>query len=349
MSVYTRIERHDLEEFLHHYPLGTLVSFEGIRAGIENTNYFVTTTYASPGSSTCMAGRGMPDAGNTLPPTPQAQLVLTLFEQLKYDELPYFINLMAFFAERGIPSAHPLADHQQHYLRLLHGKPAALVQRLSGAGTEHPNPAQCRALGSALGRMHVVGQAYPLHRANARGLLWCQNTMDTLLPRLTAQDAVLLQEEVRFQMVFHATPAINTLPRGVIHADLFRDNALFVGDTLTGIIDFYYACNDVLLYDVAVTVNDWCSQPDGALDNILTPALLQAYQQQRPFSPAEYDAWPVMLRAAALRFWLSRLHDLHFPRAGEITHIKDPDVFKRILIHRKDHAALGYMPSPKIS
>ena len=349
MSVYTRIERHDLEEFLHHYPLGTLVSFEGIRAGIENTNYFVTTTYASPGSSTCMDGRGMPDAGNTLPSTPQAQLVLTLFEQLKYDELPYFINLMAFFAERGIPSAHPLADHQQHYLRLLRGKPAALVQRLSGAGTEHPNPAQCRALGSALGRMHVVGQTYPLHRANARGLLWCQNTMDTLLPRLTAQDAVLLQEEVRFQMAFHATPAINTLPRGVIHADLFRDNALFVGDTLTGIIDFYYACNDVLLYDVAVTVNDWCSQPDGALDNILTPALLQAYQQQRPFSHAEYDAWPVMLRAAALRFWLSRLHDLHFPRAGEITHIKDPDVFKRILIHRKDHASLGYMPSPKIS
>lgn len=353
MSVYTRIERNELEEFLHHYPLGTLVSFEGIRAGIENTNYFVTTTYTSPGvlpASPCMEGHGVLGIGNTSACAPQeAQFVLTVFEQLKYDELPYFINLMAFFAERGIPSAHPLADHQQHYLRVLHGKPAALVQRLSGAGMEHPNPAQCRALGNALGCMHMVGQAYPLHRANARGLQWCQNTMNTLLPRLTAHDAALLQDEVRFQMAFHATPAINTLPRGVIHADLFRDNALFVGDTLTGIIDFYYACNDVLLYDVAVTVNDWCSQPDGALDTTLTLALLQAYQQQRPFSPAEYDAWPVMLRAAALRFWLSRLHDLHFPRAGEITHIKDPEVFKRMLIHRKDHAALGYIPSPTIS
>ncbi len=320
MSVYTRIERNDLEEFLHHYPLGTLVSFEGIRAGIENTNYFVTTM--------------------TTPSAPPAQFVLTLFEQLKQDELPYFIDLMAFFAERGIPSAHPLADHQQHYLRVLHGKPAALVQRLSGAGAEHPTPAQCHALGDTLGRMHMVGQAYPSRRANTRGLAWCQKTMNTVLPRLTAPDAALLQEEMRLQTAFHATPAANALPRGVIHADLFRDNALFVGDTLTGIIDFYYACNDVLLYDVAVTVNDWCSQPDGALNDVLTPTLLQAYQQQRPFSAAEHDAWPMILRAAALRFWLSRLHDLHFPRAGEITHTKDPDVFKHILAQRKHSATL---------
>ena len=148
MSVYTRIERNDLEEFLRHYPLGTLVSFEGIRAGIENTNYFVTTT-AAPGAH-------------------PAQFVLTLFEQLKYDELPYFLDLMAFLAERGIPSAHPLADHQQHYLRVLHGKPAALVQRLSSASTEHPTSAQCHALGDALGCMHVAGQVYPAQRAGSR-------------------------------------------------------------------------------------------------------------------------------------------------------------------------------------
>ena len=318
MSVYTRIERNDLEKFLRHYPLGTLVSFEGIRAGIENTNYFVTTT--------------------RVPGAPPAQFVLTLFEQLKYDEIPYFIDLMAFLAERGIPSAHPLADYQQHYLRVLHDKPAALVQRLSGASTEHPTPAQCRALGDALGRMHVVGQAYPSQRANTRGLAWCQKTMGTVLPRLTTSDAALLQEEVRFQTAFHATPAASALPHGVIHADLFRDNALFVGDTLTGIIDFYYACNDVLLYDVAITVNDWCSQSDGTLQDVLTSTLLQAYQQQRPFNNAEHVAWPVMLRAAALRFWLSRLHDLHFPRAGEITHTKDPDVFKHILVQRKHSA-----------
>ena len=315
MSVYTRVERNDLEEFLRHYPLGTLVNFEGIRAGIENTNYFVTTTATSG--------------------APPAQFVLTLFEQLKYDELPYFLDLMAFLAEHGIPSAHPVADHQQHYLRVLHGKPAALVQRLSGASTEHPTIAQCRALGDALGRMHVAGQTYPSQRTNTRGLPWWQDTMHKVLPHLTAKDAALLQEEVRFQTAFHATPSTITLPRGVIHADLFRDNALFVGDTLTGIIDFYYACNDILLYDVAVTVNDWCSMPNGALNDALTPALLQAYQHQRPFSTTEHDAWPVMLRAAALRFWLSRLQDLHFPRAGEITHTKDPEAFKRILVQRK--------------
>lgn len=321
MSVYTRIERNDLEEFLHHYPLGTLVSFEGIRAGIENTNYFVTTA-AAPGAAA------------------PAQFVLTLFEQLKYDELPYFLDLMAFFAERGIPSAHPLADHQQHYLRVLHGKPAALVQRLNGTSTEYPTPPQCRALGDALGRLHVAGQKYPSHRTNTRGLQWWQTTMNTVLPHLTDEDATLLREEVRFQTAFHTTPAAKALPRGVIHADLFRDNALFMGDTLTGIIDFYYACDDVLLYDVAVTVNDWCSQPDGSLNNALAATLLQAYQQQRPFNTAEHDAWPVILRAAALRFWLSRLHDLHFPRPGEITHIKDPEVFKHILVQRKNIVTL---------
>lgn len=329
MSVYTRIERNDLEKFLSHYPLGALVSFEGIRAGIENTNYFVNTEVA-PGVSSLAES-----CTDALPGVAQGQFVLTLFEQLKYDELPYFLDLMAFLAERGIPSAHPLADHQHHYLRVLHDKPAALVQRLSGAGLEHPTLVQCRVLGDALGRMHVVGQMYPAQRANGRGLSWWRDTTNKVLPHVSAEDAALLEEELRFQTLLHAMPSMPALPRGVIHADLFRDNALFVGDTLTGIIDFYYACNDILLYDVAVTVNDWCRDPDGSLNDALASGLLRAYQQQRPFSVAEQAAWPGMLRAAALRFWLSRLHDLHFPRAGEITHTKDPDVFKRILLQRK--------------
>jgi homoserine kinase type II len=306
MSVYTRIERSELEEFLRHYPLGELVDYSGISAGIENSNYFVTTR--------------------------QGQFVLTLFETMAAVELPYFLDLMAHLAEHSVPSAHPQADRQGHYLRSLKGKPAALVQRLRGNSIEQPTRLQCAAVGTALGRMHTAGLSFPSRRANPRGPHWWANTACKLIPRLVPDDVELLSSELRFQAgARHSCD----LRRGVIHADLFRDNVLFVGESLTGIIDFYYACNDLLLYDLAVTVNDWCSNADGSLQESLLESLLNPYQQQHPFSPAEQQTWPVMLRAAALRFWLSRLHDQHFPRKGEITHTKNPDVFKRILLRRR--------------
>ncbi|MEO5702915.1 MAG: homoserine kinase [Gammaproteobacteria bacterium] len=311
MSVYTRIEPHELEEFLRTYPIGKLVEFSGISAGIENTNYFVTTT--------------------------QGSYVLTLFETMGMQDLPYFLDLMAFLAEHGVPSAHPVADKQQRYLRTLNGKPAALVQRLSGANVLYPTAAQCQAVGAALGHMHTAGLSFGGQRTNERGAVWRQATAQKVLPCLAGDDAQLLTAELHFQTQVQ----LGDLPQGVIHADLFRDNALFVGDSLTGIIDFYYACNDALLYDLAVTVNDWCSHPDGQLDHPNLRALLSAYQQQRAFHPGEHAAWPAMLRAAALRFWLSRLQDMHFPRKGEMTHIKDPDVFKSILLHRQTLAANG--------
>ena len=304
MSVYTPVERDELVAFLQTYDLGDLVEHAGISAGIENTNYFVTTT-----------------AG---------EYVLTLFEGLGADELPYFLDLMAFLAEHGVPSAHPMADREGNYLRELNGRPAALVQRLRGANVEHPTPLQCRALGHALGHLHHVGQGFPRQRANPRGPHWWQQTKARLLPVLPRDEHDLLQDELEFQ----SRHRHDTLPRGVIHADLFRDNAMFEGDTLTGIIDFYYACNDVLLYDLAVTVNDWCVKDDGGLDETKLRAMLGAYHAARPLTAAERQAWPVMLRAGALRFWLSRLQDKYFPREGELTHIKDPDVFKRILQQR---------------
>lgn len=305
MSVYTPVARDELETFLGNYELGELLDYQGISAGIENTNYFVTTS--------------------------KQRLVLTLFENHSAGELGYFLDLMAFLAEHAVPSAHPIADRNGHYLRELNGKPAALVMRLTGAGVDQPSVAQCRALGHALGQLHLSGQQFSGRRNNDRGPHWWHVTRDAVAPRLSDGDRALLEDELTFQDSFRFAD----LPRGVIHADLFRDNALFEGDTLTGIIDFYYACNDVLLYDVAVTVNDWCSNGDGSLDEEKLLAMLAAYREVRPFAEREQAAWPVMLRAGALRFWLSRLQDLHFPREGELTHTKDPEVFKTILLQRK--------------
>ena len=301
MSVYTRVERPQLEAFLHKFHAGTLVDYSGISAGIENTNYFVTTD--------------------------TNRYVLTLFEQLNADELPFFLNLMAHLAEHGVPTAHPLANRSGSYLDELSSKPAALVQRLSGGTLEHPELVHCAAIGSALAQLHLAGQSYPVERANPRGPHWWREAVARLQPRLQSDQAAQLDAEIRFQF----SHRFDHLPRGIIHADLFRDNALFEGDKLSGIIDLYYACSDVLLYDVAVTVNDWCVTEARKLDPERTLALLSAYATVRPFSAEERAAWPVMLRAAALRFWLSRLLDLHFPREGELTHTKDPQAFARLL------------------
>jgi len=301
MSVYTIVEQDQLETFLMQYDLGQLLNYEGISHGIENTNYFVTTT--------------------------KGKFVLTIFEQYTAEELPYFLELMAYLSEHQIPSAHPIADKAGHYLRELCGKPAALVQRLCGASITQPNVEQCQSVGTVLGRLHAISADFPFHRPNARGTHWWHITAKKLYPHLSQEDANLLKAELHFQHEYSHL----ALPRGVIHADLFRDNALFDNNKLCGVIDFYYACNDVLLYDLAVTVNDWCSLENGHLDQTRLQALLSGYVSERALSQQERDTWQVMLRAAALRFWLSRLQDMHFPREGEITHIKNPDEFKAIL------------------
>jgi homoserine kinase type II len=308
MSVYTSVSRKQLEAFLGLYDEGRLIDFCGIKAGIENSNFFVTTE--------------------------RGEFVLTLFEKLAAYELPFFLNLMAHLAERGIPSAHPIADRKFDFLQRLNGKPAALVRRLTGESPISPDLRHCRAMGHALARLHLAARDYSAHRHNDRGYAWWLAVREILHSRLSESDARLLDAELQFQ----SQDRFTGLPRGVVHADLFRDNAMFVGDELTGIIDFYYACNDILLYDLAITVNDWCGNPDGSLDTTKAGILLNAYSNERRLEPIEYRAWPVMMRAAALRFWLSRLYDKHFPRAGQITHIKDPDEFKTILIHRIKYA-----------
>ncbi|HKA46027.1 MAG TPA: homoserine kinase [Burkholderiales bacterium] len=301
MSVFTTVTHQQLDAWLKNYSIGTLRDLAGITAGIENTNYFVTTT----------AGR----------------FVLTLFEKLKSHELPFYLNLMAHLAGRGVPAPQPIANRSDAFFGELNGKPAALVSFLSGKDLARVGPAHCRLVGAMLADIHVAGRTYGSVMENPRGPRWWRSVMPELRPFLDPGDAALLREEVDFQS-FHR---LTDLPRGAIHADLFRDNVLFEDDRVSGVIDFYFACTDALLYDVAITVNDWCVDETGALDPVHTQALIEAYRAIRPFLATERGAWHVMVRAAALRFWVSRLYDFHLPRPGELTHAKDPDHFRRIL------------------
>ena len=310
MSVYTVVEENQLTEFLLDYDLGSLESFEGISAGIENTNYFV----------------------NTLKDGQRQQFVLTIFEHHTFEELPYFLNIMAFMAEHKIPTAHPMPTKSNGYLKELCGKPAALVERLTGGGVDEPSVTQCRVMGEQLARFHQAGSEFTEVRENDRGLDWMQTTFTEIKSHLGADEIGQIETELAFQ----AKADWEHCPKGVIHADLFCDNALFDGDKLSGIIDLYYACNAPFLYDLAVMVNEWCrvnteKPEDIHFDDEKFEAMFTAYESVRPLTDAEQATWSAAVRLAALRFFLSRLKDKHIPREGEMTQIKDPDVFKQVL------------------
>lgn len=305
MAVFTGVTREELSAWLADYPLGTLLEFQGISEGIENTNYFVTTS----------GGR----------------FVLTLFEKLTPAELPFYLNLMAHLARHGIPCPQPMADRHGRLLGALNGKPACIASRLSGQSVRHPSVAQCAAMGAMLAQMHVAGQSFGGQMTDPRGAGWRSTAARAVLPFLPPQDAALLESEV----ALHAQGTLDDLPRGMIHADLFRDNVLMEGDRVGGLIDFYFACSGALLYDVAITVNDWCLDETGRLDAERTRALLGAYHGKRPFTGNEGECWPLALRVAALRFWISRLFDLHLPREGELVNPRDPQPFKRILLNHQ--------------
>lgn len=314
MSVFTRVSRNELAAWLKDYSLGALLDLQGISAGIENTNYFVTTS--------------------------QARYVLTLFEKLTRDELPFFLDLLDHLASHGTPCPRPVADLGNRFLGELNGKPACIVSCLEGQPLDQPDPAHCAQVGEMLANLHLAGKTYPAQMKNPRGPGWWQKTASLVLSKIPVAEAELLSQEIASQASFR----FEDLPRGIIHGDLFRDNVLFKDGTLSGVIDFYYACNDALLYDLAIAANDWCMNEDSVLDRERAAAMVQAYHRARPFSGNELAAWPVMLRAGALRFWLSRLCDFYFPRAGELTHAKDPNHFRRILQrHAETPSALQHL------
>ena len=305
MSVFTPINLQEVRTWLRDFDLGDIVDLRGIAAGITNTNYFVVTT--------------------------QNKYVLTIFEKNQSSELAYFVDLMKFLAGQGVLCPEPIADKNGISLHVLKGKPALMVSCLNGTDILAPSINQVKQVACALAHMHKKGVGFAQTGMNQRDKTWRVNTAQKVLPKLAKDDQLLLQNELNY---LHAKD-FSQLPHGVVHGDLFRDNVLFDGELLGGFIDFYYACNDVLAYDAAIAVNEWCVHHNGAdigeLDQEKINTFLTAYQEIRVFEKNEFAAWVDVCRLAALRFWLSRLHDFYFPQAGELTHTKDPNHFKHLL------------------
>ncbi|MGN8159990.1 homoserine kinase [Salinisphaera sp. RV14] len=314
MSVYTRVEADDLRALLADYAVGELEDFSGISAGITNTNYFVDTSLG--------------------------RWVLTLFEQVDESELPFFMQLMDHLAGHGVPCAHPVARNDGGFLSRVRGRPAALVYRLQGASVESPGAGHCRSLGGVVAEMHRAVASFTPVQGNARNLEWIAAAAERLNGVMAAEEHALLADEIAFQQRAARTLYVD-LPAAVVHADLFRDNVLFDQSRVSGLIDFYYACHDYLLFDLAIICNDWAFDDDERYDPAQWQAFMRAYGRRRTPDEAEHAAWPAMLRAAALRFWASRLIDAYFPMSGEVVHIKDPAPFKRLLLaHRAAAPAL---------
>jgi homoserine kinase type II len=321
MAVFTEVSESSAQELLTQLKLGELVEIKGIQGGIENTNYFLTSSAGA--------------------------YVLTLFERLTHEQLPFYLYLMKHLAQGGIPVPDPVSNQDGDILLTVEGKPAAVVNRLRGQSELKPTAEHCAAVGHMLARMHLAGRDFNRQQPNLRGLPWWNDTVPVVLPFLKPAQATLIQTELAYQNHIAASSAYTALPRGPIHADLFRDNVMFDGspDTpeLSGFFDFYFAGVDTWLFDVAVCLNDWCihhakdKHTDGTHDTTKAKALIDAYQAVRPFTPAERQLLNPMLRAGALRFWTSRLWDFHLPREASLLQPHDPTHFERVLRQRVAH------------
>lgn len=312
MAVFTEVSFDEAAAFLNPLNLGSLQSIQGAAGGIENTNYFIDTS--------------------------QGQYVLTLFERLTFEQLPFYLHLMKHLAAHGIPVPDPAADASGVILHRLKGKPTAVVNKLPGHSELAPTPEHCAQVGEMLARMHLAGQAFPRQQPNLRGLSWWNDTVPVVLPFLTPAQHSLILGELAYQNHVAASSSYGSLPRGVIHADLFRDNVLFENGKLTGFFDFYFAGCDTFLFDIGVCLNDWCIDlANGAQDAARSDAFIAAYQRARPLTAQERTLLPALQRAAALRFWISRLWDFHLPRDAAVLKAHDPNHFERVLRERLLH------------
>ena len=317
MAVYTDVSDEELEAFISSYAIGALTSFKGIAEGVENSNYLVHT-------------EGGP-------------YILTLYEKrVSPEDLPYFLALMEHLAARGISCPLPVRDREGKALKRLAGRPAALITFLEGLWVRRPGIEHCAGLGESLGRLHLAGGDFPMTRANSLSLPGWQALFasigagaDKVKPGL----AGVMEKELRH--LEDRWP--QDLPQGVIHADLFPDNVFFLGDRVSGLIDFYFACNDMLAYDLAVCLNAWCFETDGSFNVTKARALLQAYEKVRPLSKAEFDRLPTLARGAAMRFLLTRTYDLLNKDANALVKTKDPNEYLRKLrFHQRVKSAREY-------
>ena len=303
MSVFTPVSDDDARSLLEHYSLGELERLEGIAQGVENTNYFLDTT----------TGR----------------YVLTLFETIPREDLPFYVGLMDHLAHHDIVCPAPMRRDDEEMLSEVNGKPAVIVTRLPGAARAKPTVHECRLAGEVLGAIHVAGVEYDAALENWRGAEWRELFAERLAPKLSNAENELIAEENRYQAIHDD----KVLPQGIIHGDYFHDNVLWDGDGHPGVIDFYFACDDVLAYDLAIAANDWCVNADATLDPARLAALVAGYEERRPLEAQERTLWPVMLRRAALRTWLGRLGYNHFPLDSHMTIEKDHAFSRRLLEH----------------
>jgi homoserine kinase type II len=317
LAVYTDISEDDLRQFLAAYDVGELLSYKGIAEGVENSNFLLHTS--------------------------KDPLILTLYEKrVDRNDLPFFLGLMHHLYEGGLNCPLPLSRKDGELLGELSGRPAALISFLEGMWLRKPEARHCREVGRALAEMHVAGEGFEIRRENALSLSGWRPLWEKSAARADEVEEGL-GAEIPAELADLEANWPTDLPTGVIHADLFQDNVFFLGDRLSGLIDFYFACNDLLVYDVAICLNAWCFEKDGSFNVTKGMALLQGYESVRPLSDAEAAALPILARGSALRFFLTRLYDWLTTPAGALVVKKDPlEYLKKLRFHRQIRSAAEY-------
>jgi homoserine kinase type II len=314
MAVYTDVAAEDLAEFFKGYDIGELLSYKGIAEGVENSNFLVHTS--------------------------KGAFILTLYEKrVAVNDLPYFLSLMAHLAERGVRCPQPARNRKGEVYSSLAGRPAAIINFLEGVWPRRPNVTHCAGVGEALAKMHLAGRDFPMFRKNPLSVGGWRPLLDAAAPRADSV-APGLQDFIARELDHLEACWPNELPIGVIHADLFPDNVFFLGDRLSGLIDFPFSCNDMLAYDVAICLNAWCFEPDHSFNVTKARALLNAYGRERPLSEAEQEALPLLARGSALRFLLTRLVDVLNVPPGALVKPKDPLEYVRKLRFHQNVASV---------